>query len=161
MECHKCEWSERLAADPKAFVNLAWELTPCAKCLLKDDPQHYPLSFDEALGGATCGGPDQTNGDEEQLPLNVLAEALRVLFGLPRGVLEVVRLRFNGAEYNEIAEELGVKRSTAEMRLLRAVRTQPVLRALFLGRFKRRGLRRKEYLRKKSRRGKPGAGEKR
>ena len=145
MECHKCLYSKRIHAGE--YADTPWEQTPCSACTLTLESSHVP--YRENVRGEGDGPAAHAVKDDIEMPLSVLAEALSLLFEQPEGVLCIIRMRVAGAEFGEIAARMGLKRSTVEMRLWRAVRKQPALGALFLGRFKKRGIARKDYLRVK------------
>jgi hypothetical protein len=139
MECHKCEWALRVPADKRAAMR--FEETPCAACKL-DESQIRGCSLlyqddDEArkaYAEAYCT-PHLHGGDEDDLasemPVSVLADAVRLLMTLPRDALEVLRLRYGGLPYARIAEILEKNVDAVEKQHVRVLMKHPVLWTLF------------------------------
>ena len=134
MECHKCEWSAMIKQWEHEGVK--FEDTPCAKCSL-EERSCGTLPYNDARGDETArrhcvaaGGPDPEAG-MELMPVKVLAEAVRLLMSLPRDALEVVRLRYGGMPYAEIAELMGKSVDAVEKRHLRVLEKNPALGELF------------------------------
>ncbi|VGO16469.1 hypothetical protein PDESU_05060 [Pontiella desulfatans] len=65
------------------------------------------------------------------LPADLLTELIKGIFMLDPELRDVVGLRFLGATYREIGEQLGISTQLAEMRHKRALRDWPALRPLF------------------------------
>ena len=65
------------------------------------------------------------------LPVDLLAEFIRGVFMLDSDLRDVVGLRFLGATYREIGEQLGISTQLAEMRHKRALREWPSFAAFF------------------------------
>ncbi|VGO16636.1 hypothetical protein PDESU_05227 [Pontiella desulfatans] len=64
-------------------------------------------------------------------PAELLTELIKGVFMLDPELRDVVGLRFLGATYREIGEQLGISTQLAEMRHKRALRDWPALRPLF------------------------------
>jgi DNA-directed RNA polymerase specialized sigma24 family protein len=65
------------------------------------------------------------------LPIDLFADFVRGLFLLDSDLRDVVSLRYLGATYREIGEQLGISTQLAEMRHKRALRDWPALCDLF------------------------------
>lgn len=129
MECHKCGWEESVRSGK--FEGVPWEETPCAKCRMEDGPaEKRMVPYDDEKGSARPSEEIPAEG-VEWMPVGVLADALRFLFALPRDALEVLRLRYGGMPYAEIAERLGASVKSVECRMARTLEAQPVLVELF------------------------------
>ncbi len=148
MECHRCEW----AAMVKQWEHdgVKFEDTPCAKCSL-EERSCGTLPYDDARGAeaAKCrcaahGGSDPEAG-VELMPVKVLADAVRLLLSLPKDALEVIRLRYGGMPYVEIAELMGKGVDAVEKRHLRVLEKNPALGALFPRKVRKRRARQRRH----------------
>jgi len=145
MECHDCPHAGEIAAG--AFADVPWEETPCAECLRAGRPGAVCLTSGKRhvfLDEARTAAPEPADGPGDTLmPVSVLADALGALLRLSAKTLEVVRLRYLGVGYREIAERLGMGRSACTMRVVRALADYPVLMELLprtKGRVRRRAV---------------------
>jgi hypothetical protein len=134
-----------------------FEDTPCSKCSL-EERSCGTLPYDDARGAeaAVCrcaahGGSDPEAGIE-LMPVKVLADAVRLLLSLPKDALEVIRLRYGGMPYAEIAELMGKGVDAVEKRHLRVLEKNPALGALFPRKVRKRRARQRRGVRGK----KPG-----
>lgn len=138
MECHKCQWAVRIKEwehDGTPFAE-----TPCARCTL-NEVSAGTLAYDEGRRGseeADCGltPADEAEAAEEPdagdvLPVSVMADAVRLLLSLPKDALEVIRLRYGGLPYAEIARLMGKSVDAVEKRHERVLEKNPVLGELF------------------------------
>ena len=154
MECHNCCWAAQIKKWEHEGVR--FEDTPCSKCTLEEN-SNYTRPFDaeaaDALaarsGNAVSGAADDDGGVGE-MPVSVLADAVRLLLSLPKDALEVVRLRYGGMPYAKIAEILGKSVDAVEKRHERVLAKNPVLGALFPRKV------RKQKIRQRSKKGKSG-----
>ena len=134
MECHKCQWAAEIRRGGHAGVR--FEDTPCARCSL-DQYSGQTRDFEERRGQgpavpAPGSGPMAAGGESDDvMPVSVLADAVRLLMSLPRDALEVLRLRYGGLPYREIAEILGRNIDAVEKRHLRVIAKHPALGELF------------------------------
>lgn len=64
-------------------------------------------------------------------PANLITEFIRGIFLLDPELRDVVGLRFLGATYREIGEQLGISTQLAEIRHRRALREWPAFEVLF------------------------------
>ena len=139
MECHKCEWALRVSADQRA--SMPFEDTPCAACkldesqmrgcsLLYQDDDEARQAYAEAYCMPHFGG-EEKDGLVSEMPVSVLADAVRLLMSLPRDALEVLRLRYGGLPYTQIADILGKSVDAVEKRHERVLMKHPVLGELF------------------------------
>jgi len=130
-----------------------FEDTPCATCELTEDSSHT-LEFDE--GRSEIGYQSNDEGDDPELPLSVLAEALRGFMELPPRTFRIVQRRYKGDSYALIAEELKVTPQAVEIQLRRALEAHPHLKQLLPEKAKRQAARKRRQ-RSMARRGKPGS----
>ena len=65
------------------------------------------------------------------LPAEMVTEFIKGIFLIDSALRDVVGLRFLGATYREIGEQLGISTQLAEMRHKRALRDWPALQTLF------------------------------
>ncbi len=134
MECHRCEWAAMIKQWEHDRVK--FEDTPCAKCSL-EERSCGTLPYDDARGAeaAVCRcaahGCSDPEAGIELMPVKVLADAVRLLLSLPKDALEVIRLRYGGMPYAEIAELMGKGVDAVEKRHLRVLEKNPALGALF------------------------------
>lgn len=135
MECHKCRWAGRIKLWEHEGVK--FEDTPCASCVLEQD-SNYTKPFDAdaadafaAMSGNCRSGVPAGDGVADEMPVSVLADAVRLLLSLPKDALEVVRLRYGGLPYAEIARLMGKSVDAVEKRHERVLDKNPVLGALF------------------------------
>lgn len=134
MECHKCEWAARVKQWEHEGVK--FEDTPCAKCSLEERSVHT-LVYDESRADeaakrhCAASGGDIQDTAVELMPVSVLADAVRLLLSLPKDALEVIRLRYGGLPYAEIARLMGKSVDAVEKRHERVLEKNPVLGALF------------------------------
>ena len=135
MECHKCKWAAKIKQWEHEGVK--FEDTPCARCSLVEN-SNYTRPFETEAADALqvkaeAGGPrPEIIVDEvpDTMPISVLADAVRLLMSLPRDALEVVRLRYGGMPYAEIAEMLGKNVDAVEKQHERMIVKNPALGAL-------------------------------
>lgn len=139
MECHKCDWY----GNPK-LTDLPFEKTPCASCeLAEGTPRNWATGMIDVVPEPEARAAKA--GDEvvvpesscEVVPLSAVAEALRLVLGLPATEFVVVQARYLGLSTLEIAEKLGFGRRKVEYILSRVVVANPVLTALFPRKFRR------------------------
>ena len=76
------------------------------------------------------------------LPVGLFADFIKGLFLLDSDLRDVISLRFLGATYREIGEQLGISTQLAEMRHKRALREWPLFEAFFPEKVARRTRRR-------------------
>ena len=156
MVCHRCEWFLRVSTEKRAKTR--YLDSPCAKCTLHEDSR-YTRPFDTEAADALqvkaeAGGPRPLVFDGEApdtMPIRVLADAVRLLMSLPKDALEVVRLRYGGMPYAEIAEMLGKNVDAVEKQHERVLEKNPALGALFPKKVSKKRLRQR-----RSRRGLDG-----
>mgnify|MGYP001399043728 CR=1 FL=1 len=152
MECHKCKWAARVKA--WEHDGTPFEETPCAACTL-NEVSAGTLAYDEGRLGSEEAERGPSPADEVEaaetpacgdvLPVSVMADAVRLLLSLPKDALEVVRLRYGGLPYAEIARLMGKSVDAVEKRHERVLEKNPVLGALFPVKVgKRRARRRKK-----------------
>jgi DNA-directed RNA polymerase specialized sigma24 family protein len=99
------------------------------------------LAYDEDRLGSEEADRGLTPADEAEaaeepdagdvLPVSVMADAVRLLLSLPKDALEVIRLRFGGLPYAEIARLMGKSVDAVEKRHERVLEKNPVLGELF------------------------------
>lgn len=140
MECHKCEWALRVPAEQREAMR--FEDTPCAACnldesqmrgcsLLYEGDEEARKAFEEAYCLPHYHDGDEDAGLVSEMPVSVLADAVRLLMSLPRDALEVMRLRYGGLPYTQIAALLGKSVDAVEKRHVRLLMKYPVLGELF------------------------------
>jgi len=140
MECHKCEWAAMIKQWEHEGVR--FEDTPCAACkldesqmrgcsLLYEGDDEARKAFEEAYCLPHFHGGDEDDGLVSEMPVSVLADAVRLLMSLPRDALEVLRLRYGGLPYAQIAALLGKSVDAVEKRHERVLMKHPVLGELF------------------------------
>ena len=138
MECHKCQWAARIKE--WEHDGTPFEETPCARCTL-NEVSAGTLAYDEGRRGSEEADRGLTPADEAEaaeepdagdvLPVSVMADAVRLLLSLPKDALEVIRLRFGGLPYAEIARLMGKSVDAVEKRHERVLEKNPVLGELF------------------------------
>lgn len=151
MNCSTCEFAAMIKDAEHSGVR--FEDTPCATCELTEDSSHT-LEFDE--GRSEIGYQSNDEGDDPELPLSVLAEALRGFMELPPRTFRIVQRRYKGDSYALIAEELKVTPQAVEIQLRRALEAHPHLKQLLPEKAKRQAARKRRQ-RSMARRGKPGS----
>lgn len=151
MNCSTCEFAAKIKDAEHSGVR--FEDTPCATCELTEDSSHT-LEFDE--GRSESGDQPNDEWDDPELPLSVLAEALRGFMELPPRTFRIVQRRYKGDSYALIAEELKVTPQAVEIQLRRALAAHPHLKQLLPGKAKRQAARKRRQ-RSMARRGNPGS----
>jgi len=140
MECHKCEWAAKIKQWEHEGVR--FEDTPCAACkldesqmrgcsLLYEGDGEARKAFEEAYCLPRFHGGEDEDGLVLEMPVSVLVDALHLLLSLPKDALEVVRLRYGGMPYAQIAALLGKSVDAVEKRHERVLEKNPVLGELF------------------------------
>ena len=153
--CHTCSHAPMIKAHE--FDNVDWANTPCSTCVLKENSSHT-LEFDEErYTPLVPKSGEQT--EDPVLPVSVLAEAVRGFLELPPKTFRILQRRFQGDSYRLIAEEQNISPQAVEIQLRRALEAHPHLKSLLPMKAKRQEARRRKRL-SMSRRGKPGAGDK-
>lgn len=151
MECHKCKWAAKIKQWEHEGVR--FEDTPCAACrlderqmrgcsLLYQDDEEARKAFEEACCLPHFHGCEDEDGLVSEMPVSVLADAVRLLMSLPKDALEVVRLRYGGMPYVEIARLMGKGVDAVEKRHVRVIMKHPVLGELFPAKVGKQRLRR-------------------
>jgi len=147
--CHTCDFAKKIHGGD--YADVPWESTPCASCKMKEDSRNTREYSDSHPGAATAAVAPPSPEDDISLPVGVLADSLRLFLNLPGDALDVLRLRYSGQSYKEIASRLGVTTAAAEIRHKRLMSEIPSLRALYpakarkaSARRRRRGLARKQ-----------------
>lgn len=134
MQCHKCEHFGK-------FEGQAWEKTPCAKCILKNDASHS-RGFNEAMEkkeeeedlDAVLPFQGMTGTDDDPMvPLSVLAKAMACWVSTTLPAREVFKMRMCKKTLEEIAREMGVRRWSVHQLLSRAIKDNPVMASLLSG----------------------------
>jgi DNA-directed RNA polymerase specialized sigma24 family protein len=95
--------------------------------------------------------------DDPELPLSVLAEALRGFLNLPPRAFRILQMRYHGESYRAVGEELQVTAQAAESQLRRALEAHPHLKNLLTEKVRRQEAAKRERL-SRARRGKTGSG---
>jgi len=154
MECHKCEWAAKIKQ--WEYEGVRFEDTPCAACTLSE-VSAGTLAYDEGRLGSEEAERGPSPADEVEaaetpacgdvLPVSVMADAVRLLLSLPKDALEVVRLRYGGLPYAEIARLMGKSVDAVEKRHERVLEKNPVLGALFPRKVRKQRLRRDRHSR--------------
>ena len=149
MECHKCQWAARIKE--WEHDGTPFEQIPCARCKL-NEVSAGTLAYDEDRLGSEEADRGLTPADEAEaaeepdagdvLPVSVMADAVRLLLSLPKDALEVIRLRFGGLPYAEIARLMGKSVDAVEKRHERVLEKNPVLGELFPRKVRKRRVRR-------------------
>ena len=88
-------------------------------------------SFAEATADKTAGMEARSGDEEARLPISVMNEVIFILLSMPPEVRDVLCWRFSGMSYRDIATLQGITIAGAEVRLWRAMKKWPALRALF------------------------------
>ena len=151
MNCSTCEFAAKIKDAEHSGVR--FEDTPCATCALTEDSSHT-LEFDE--GRSEIGDQPNDEGDDPELPLSVLAEALRGFMELPPRTFRIVQRRYKGDSYVAIAQELAVTPQAVEIQLKRAMEAHPHLKHLLPEKARRQAARKRKRL-SMARRGKLGS----
>lgn len=145
MECHKCGFAERIKT--AEFENVPWSETPCSRCELTESSK-ATIEYDDDRSTTW----DQRQEDQELgsgvdlMPVSVLADAVSLMLALPKDALEVLRLRYGGMPYREIADTMGLKVDAVEKRLGRTLTKNPVLGTLFPRKVRKQAARRRRRL---------------
>lgn len=158
--CHTCPHTPLIKAHE--FDNVEWAQTPCARCpqLNEDAASRRTLEYVEGQApGPVRWPPPEEAAVVDQLPISVLAEALRGFLELPQRTFRIVQRRMKGDAYALIAQELEVTPQAVEVQLKRALEAHPHLKQLLPEKAKRHEARQR-LRRSAARRGKPGAGAK-
>jgi len=151
MECHHCQHRE--AIERGRFVVAPFRQTPCARCVLGDvsirtldvdeGRPAFVVGSEDGVESVEVAAPDPDGDTDGLMPVEVLAEFVGRLLELPQDVRDVVCMRFVGMSYRQIARRQGLTTAGAEARHERGMRLFPPLRALFVRKMVKRGLRRK------------------
>ncbi len=145
MNCSKCEFAAKIKEAEHAGVR--FEDTPCATCELTEDSSHTMVFDEERAAPDEVGGQRPETGDPDdgpdELPLSVLAEALRGFLELPPRTFRIVQRRYKGDSYALIAEELKVTPQAVEIQLRRALEAHPHLKQLLPEKAKRQAARKR------------------
>ncbi len=126
MECHKCQYTAAVQAG--VYAGRPFEETPCAACD-QPDGRAQPNSI-RFHPGVDVGVSEPEAGVEEVMPVSVLADTVRLFLALPPDAMEIVRLRYAGKRFCEIALALHRRRKTVEMILYRTLEKHPALAEL-------------------------------
>ncbi len=159
MDCSRCEFAVRIKEASRAGIRYRYEDSPCSACGLEEGPSRA-IEFDETRGVPQTRGQKLEVGgqpEEQELPVSVLAEAVRLLLELPQRTFRILQRRFRGDSYRLIGEELNVTPQAAEIQLRRALEAHPHLKHLLPEKARRQAARKRKRL-SMARRGKPGAG---
>ena len=162
MKCSRCAFAKTIEG---SGGNLRFEETPCASCKLAEDSSHT-MEFDEARDTPVTGGQrpedrgrrSEIGGqmDDPELPLSVLAEAVRSFLDLPPRTFRILQRRYHGDAYAAIAEELELTPQAVEIQLKRALEAHPHLNNLLPEKARRKAARKRKRL-SMARRGKTGS----
>jgi hypothetical protein len=133
MLCHKCPHAGKLEG-------LAWEQTPCAKCVLKQGASHT-REYSEAILDKekedldVCQPYEGMTGsdDDPMIPLSVLGKAMACWISLTLPAREVFSLRMQNRSLGRIAHVLGISRIAVFYILKRAIKDNPVMASLASG----------------------------
>jgi hypothetical protein len=142
MYCHRC--ATKQAIDAGVYAGVPYEQLPCAACKLEENSTGT-IAFDEAREDAKVreglGIPETP--PVEELPVSVLGDALKLFLGLSDDELAIVRGKWAGKCYAELAAERRVTPQAVEIRLRRLLEATPLLGCLFVQKLKRRQARQK------------------
>ena len=158
--CSRCEFAARIEEASRAGIRYGYEDSPCSACGLGLGSSR-PMAFDETRGTAETGGQMPVAGgrkEDPELPVSVLAEALRGFMDLPPRTFRILQRRYHGDSFRLIGEELQVTPQAAEIQLRRALEAHPHLKHLLPEKARRQEARKRKRL-SMARRGKPGAGK--
>lgn len=137
MYCHRC--ATKQAIDAGVYAGVPFEQLPCAACQLEENSTGT-IAFDEGREDAKVreglGIPETPPG--EALPVSVLGDALNLFLGMNEEDFAVVRARFAGKQYAQIAAERRVTPQAVEIRLRRILERIPLLQNLFPSKSKKR-----------------------
>lgn len=134
-KCHKCRHDAEVKAG--LYKDVAFEETPCGKCVLRESSLHTRMYVEESADGVdpVCEVGDTCHGEEEveaMLPVSALTAVVALLLALPPKTRDLVCWRHQGMRYKEIARKMGGSTGAMEMRHKRALEKWPELRALFV-----------------------------
>jgi DNA-directed RNA polymerase specialized sigma24 family protein len=103
------------------------------------------MRYDDCRNDAWEQRPDddEYSSGVDLMPVSVLADAVHLLLDLPKDALDVVRLRYGGMPYKEIAENLGMGIDAVEKRHCRTMVKNPVLGSLFPRKVRKQAARRR------------------
>ncbi len=140
MYCHRC--ATKQAIDAGVYAGLAFEELPCAKCVLEESSQGT-MAFDEdredKMNCEGLGTPEVP--PVEELPIGILGDALKLFLGMSDDELAVVRARYAGQNYAQIAAERQITGQAIEIRLTRIIERNPLLAYLFPKKSRKRKMR--------------------
>ena len=126
MECSRCAHAAAVAAG--VFSDRPFSETPCGSCPGPvEGPVRETIRYFEGVEEKCGAAAPQDAPRDDDLPVAVLADTLRLLLALPADALEVVRLRYAGLPFHAIALALHRRRKTVEMILYRTLEKHPVL----------------------------------
>ncbi len=158
--CSRCEFAARIEEASRAGIRYGYEDSPCSACG-QGQGSTRSMAFDETRGTPETGDQRPEAGgrkEDSELPVSVLAEALRGFMDLPPRTFRILQRRYHGASFRLIGEELQVTPQAAEIQLRRALEAHPHLKHLLPEKAKRQEARKRKRL-VMARRGKPGAGK--
>lgn len=148
MLCHKCPHVGKLEG-------LAWEQTPCAKCVLKQGASHTREYSETILDKEkedldVCQPYEGMTGtaDDPMIPLSVLGKAMACWISLTLPAREVFSLRMNDRSLGRIAYILGISRIAVFYILKRAIKDNPVMASLSSGSQEHRKGRKRKIIRR-------------
>jgi hypothetical protein len=140
MYCHRCAVKQGI--DAGAYAGVAFEELPCAKCVLEESSQGT-MAFDEdredKMNCEGLGTPEVP--PVEELPIGILGDALKLFLGMSNDELALVRGKFAGKFYAEIAAERQITAQAVEGRLRRIIDRNPLLAFVFPKKVRKRKMR--------------------
>ena len=157
MNCTNCDFAAKIKEAEHGGIR--YEDTPCASCKLAEDSSRTIEYVEGQAAGPVTGGQRTEVGgqtDDPELPLSVLAEAVRGFLDLPPRTFRILQRRYHGDSYRMIGEELQVTPQAAELQLRRALEAHPHLKNLLPEKARRQAARKRKRL-GMARRGKMGS----
>lgn len=143
MNCSHCEFAAKIKEAEHGGIR--YEDTPCASCKLTEDSLHT-MAFDEERDASQAVSPEGPTDGPDELPLSVLAEALRGFLDLPPRTFRILQRRYKGDSYVAIAQELAVTPQAVEIQLKRAMEAHPHLKHLLPEKARRQAARKRKRL---------------
>jgi DNA-binding NarL/FixJ family response regulator len=154
MNCTNCAFAPKIKEAEHGGIR--YEDTPCASCKLTEDSSRTLEYVEGQAAGPMRWPPPEEANIADQLPLSVLAEAMRGFLELPPRTFRILQRRRNGDSYALIAQELEVTPQAVEVQLRRALEAHPHLKNLLPEKARRQAARKRKRL-SMARRGKMGS----
>jgi len=137
MYCHRC--AAKQAIDAGVYAGVPFEELPCSKCHLEHSAEGT-MSFDagreDKKAREGLGIPEAPPA--AMMPVTVLEEAVKLFLGLSTEEFALVRDRYAGKQYAQIAAERRVTPQAVEIRLRRVLQRIPLIQYLFPTKTKKR-----------------------